>query len=243
MKKIRVALLSLTTFFALQAAGCRVSPTDPKLSESGPGKACTGNERAMIGDGDDNNNQVIVIDGRGGYWYTFSDDAGTEVWPTAGALGGTFEMSPGGAENTPYAARFKGKIAATNGPAQAGVGLNFLDPKGAYDASQYGGISFWAKKGSGSIGKVRVKVPDAYTDPDAGNCSECFNDFGMDILVTEQWQHFVLPFNSLKQMPGWGKPRRFGVSEDALFGVQFQVSEAGQAFDIWIDQIRFTGCE
>ena len=65
----------------------------------------------------------------------------------------------------------------------------------------------------------------------------------MDITISEQWQHFVLPFKALKQMPGWGKPRRFGVSNEGLFGVQFQVAEAGQAFDIWIDQIRFTGCE
>ena len=28
----------------------------------------------------------------------------------------------------------------------AGVGLNFTEPKGQYDASAYKGISFWAKK-------------------------------------------------------------------------------------------------
>ncbi len=59
MTKIRVTPFSLATLLALQTLGCRVSPTDPKLSESGPGKACTGDPEAMIGDGDDNNNQVV----------------------------------------------------------------------------------------------------------------------------------------------------------------------------------------
>ncbi|MCH2109585.1 MAG: hypothetical protein MK135_09660 [Polyangiaceae bacterium] len=237
----RAVFFLATASIAAITLGCKVNPTDPSLANSSAGRTCPGLE-AMIADCDDNNNQTNVAGGRGGYWYTFADTAGTEVWPTSGALGGTFEMSPGGAENTPYGARFKGTVGVGSGPMQAGMGLNFLDPKGAYDASAYGGIAFWAKKGPGSVGKMRVKIPDETTDPDAGICSECYNDYGMDITVTENWQRFILPFSKLKQLEGWGKPRGFSVSRDAIFGIQFQVDQQGQAFDIWVDQIQFTGC-
>jgi len=227
---------------AVSTVGCKVNPTDPSLENSSAGHACTSPD-AVICDGDDNDNQSAVVGGRGGYWYTFSDMLGTEVWPLQGAKGGTFEMSPGGAENSPYAARFKGMVAVADQYPQAGLGVNFLDPKGGYDASAYKGISFWAKVGPGSVNKVRLKVPDSLTDPDGGKCSECFNDFGMDLSFTTEWQKYIIPFNKLTQLPGWGKPRGFNVNRAELFGIQLQVNEQGKPFDIWIDQLRFTGCE
>lgn len=226
---------------AVVLTGCKVNPADPSLANSAAGAACTTPEAAIC-DGDDNDNQTIVIGGRGGYWYTFSDMEGTEVWPTQGAKGGTFEMSPGGAENTPYAARFKGKVAATEGNTQAGMGMNFLDPEGAYDASAYGGISFWAKAGAGSVTAMRVKISDANTAPDGGVCSECYNDFGMDLQLTNEWKHYILRWGDLTQLPGWGKPRKFSIDASQLYAIQFQVNEKGGNFDIWVDQIRFTGC-
>lgn len=226
---------------AASSVGCKVNPTDPALETSSAGRACNSPE-ALICDADDNNNQSAVVGGRGGYWYTYSDMLGTEVWPLQGAKGGTFEMSPGGAENSPYAARIKGKVAVSDQPVQAGAGVNFVDPKGAYDASQYGGISFWAKAGPGSVTKVRLKIPDSLTDPDAGKCSECFNDFGMDLMLSNEWEKYIIPFKKLTQLPGWGKPRGFSVNTSELYGIQFQVNEQDKPFDIWIDQLRFTGC-
>lgn len=240
---------NLTTLSAIALgaslfAGCKVDPANPKLANSSAGAACKAPE-ALICDGDDNNNQTAVIANRGGYWYTFSDMVGTEVWPMAGAKGGTFEMSPGGAENSPYAARFKGMVAAQPSAdqyTQAGMGLNFVDPKGPYDASQYGGISFWAKAAPGSVTDVRLKIPDSNTDPDGGVCSECFNDFGMDLKLTNEWQHYIVRFKDLAQLPGWGSPRKFGVDSSRIFGIQFQTNIPEKPFDIWVDQIRFTGC-
>lgn len=236
------AFVAGSAFFAFGLAGCQptVNPTSPSAKEIPEGTPCQVPE-ALIDDADDNNNQTAVVDGRGGYWYTFVDDLGTTVWPTAGAHGGTFEMSPGGAENSPYAANFKGTV-ATGEIVYSGVGMNFLDPKGGYDASKYGGISFWAKKGPGSTGKVRLKVPDKNTDPDGGVCTECFNDFGMDLTLSEEWQQYTIPFFALKQMPGWGSPKRMSVDASALYGIQFQVAEPGATYDIWVDQLRFTGC-
>jgi endoglucanase len=238
----KVTALSLAGA-VLGVVGCArsVDPTSPDTEKLPEGAACPPSE-ATVSDGEDNNNQTEVIEGRGGYWYTFVDDAGSTVWPQAGSRGGTFEMSPGGANNTKFASRFHGQISGTGTLIFAGMGMNFVDPKGPYDASKYGGVSFWAKKGPGSTGKVRLKVPDNNTDPDGGVCSECFNDFGMDITLTENWQKFTIPFFAMRQQKGWGKPRKSEVDAKTVYGLQFQVNDPGQPYDIYIDEIQFTGC-
>ena len=196
----------------------------------------------MISDGETGANQVNVIKGRGGYWYTFVDKEGSTVTPQAGALGGTFEMTEGGANGTKYAARMTGQVASAE-IVYAGMGMNFVDPKGQYDASQYKGISFWAKKGPDSTSKVRLKVPDVNTEPDGKVCTECFNDFGVDLTLTNEWQQFTVPFSAMKQLKGWGSPRPSGIDPKTLYGIQFQVNDKGSKFDIWVDEIQFTGCQ
>ena len=199
-------------------------------------------EEGIIDDGEDNNNQSKVVGGRGGYWYTFADDVGTSITPEAGAKGGTFTMSSGGANNSKFAANARGQIGRGQNVFGA-LGMNFVDPKNPYDASAYAGISFWARKGPGTYGKVRVKVPDIKTDGDGGVCTECFNDFGMDITLTETWQKYVMPFKKMKQMPDWGAPRPRHIDNSKLFGIQWQVNAPGVAFDLWVDDVEFFGCE
>ncbi|MEZ4302670.1 MAG: carbohydrate binding domain-containing protein, partial [Polyangiaceae bacterium] len=121
-------------------------------------------------------------------------------------------------------------------------GVNFTDPKGPYDLSAYKGISFMAKSATGPL-KVRLKVPDANTDPDAKVCSECFNDFGADLDLTADWQKFVIPFSELAQLPGWGSPRPSGLERSKVFGIQWQVNTPGAAYDVWIDDVQLTGCQ
>jgi endoglucanase len=195
----------------------------------------------MISDGE-SANKTNFIAGRGGYWYTFldtKDHGGSDIWPLSGALGGTFEMSDGGAEGSAHHARMKGKVGGGD-IVYAGMGLNFVDPKGTYDASRFGGIAFWAKKNPGSTAHVRLKVPDAQTDPDAKLCKQCFNDHGLDLELYDQWTRYAIPFKSMKQ-EDWG-PKDGGIDRSRIYGVQFQVKEPGAAFDISVDQIQFTGC-
>lgn len=226
---------------ALGACRKRVDPASQAVRESPEGRACPPGE-GMISDGEIGPNQTNPIKGRGGYWYTFVDNAGSTVTPTAGAQGGTFAMADGGANGTKKAAHMTGSI-GTADIVYAGMGLNFVDPKGQYDASKYKGVSFWGKKGPGSIGKVRLKMPDVNTEPDGKVCSECFNDFGMNLVLTDQWQQFTIPFSALKQLKGWGNPIKSSIEPTTLYGMQFQVNEPGATFDIWIDEIQFTGCQ
>ncbi|HEX7499434.1 MAG TPA: hypothetical protein VF524_03930, partial [Polyangia bacterium] len=116
-------------------------------------------------------------------------------------------------------------------------------PKNAYDASKYKGVSFWAKKAPGSYGQVRFKVPDISTDGDGGVCTECFNDFGANLSLTDLWQHFVFTWRKLRQLPDWGSPKPHAIKPNKLFGMQWQVNKAGADFDIWVDDVEFVGCE
>jgi hypothetical protein len=191
----------------------------------------------LIDDGEDGDNRLLSRGGRGGYWYTFRDKLGTTVSPAIEQDGGHFTMSPGGRDSR-YAARFHGKV-GTGTPLFAGMGVNLTEPKGPYDASGYAGIAFWARTGPGSTGKVRVKIPDVNTDPQGGVCAECFNDFGADVTLTPEWKQYVFPWPALKQMPGWGVPRKPQITAAQLYGIQFQVNVPGARYDVQIDDLKF----
>jgi endoglucanase len=218
------------------SVACRVNPTSPDLETSADGKACPPD--AKIEDGEDGNNQILVQDGRSGYIYTYADPEGTTVDPAGGA---PFVMTPGGANGSQYALHMGGQLANAN-LVFAAVGMNFADPRGPYDASKYKGISFFAKKGPGSTSKLRIKLLDKNTDPEGGVCAACSNDFGMQLSLTEEWQKFIVPFGALRQESGWGNPRPRSVAPEAVFAVQFQVKDKGKPFDVWIDDLAFTGC-
>jgi endoglucanase len=227
---------------ALGLGACtkKIDPIAPETALLPEGRACPA-AVGMIADGE-SNNRTSFIQGRGGYWYTFldtKDNGGSEIWPMSGALGGTFEMSEGGANGTKHAARMKGSVGGGD-VVYAGMGMNFVDPKGAYDASKYRGISFWAKKNPGSTDTVRLKVPDVQTDPQGKQCKQCFNDHGLLLTLFDQWTLYTIPFSSMKQ-EDWG-PKDNGIDPTGIFGIQFQVNEKGAPFDISVDEIQFTGC-
>ena len=103
--------------------------------------------------------------------------------------------------------------------------------------------AFWARKGGGSVGKVRLKVPDGSTTQEGGKCRECFNDFGADLNLSEALTHYVFPFKKMRQEPDWGSPRPRFIDKSKLYGMQWQVNTPGATFDIWIDDVEFVGCE
>jgi endoglucanase len=238
MREHRYVLL--TAMCVLGAAGC--IPDAPPMSGAAAantpeGKACPPD--GVIDDCEDGNNQVAPNKGRTGYWYTFADKVGSATTPAAG---GTFTMSRGGANGTAQAARVTGKVGSGQ-VVYAGMGFNFVDPKGPYGATAYKGISFWAKVGEGSVKNVRLKVPDGDTDPDGKVCSECFNDFGTDLELTTTWTKYTVPFASMSQLAGWGSPHPGAIDAAKLFGVQWQVNTPGATYDVWVDDIAFTGCQ
>jgi endoglucanase len=194
----------------------------------------------LLDDCEDGNNQILKQDTRGGYWYSAVDTEGSTVEPPAGSA---FPMTQGGARGSGYAAHIQGKIAVSAKP-YAVVGFNFVDPKDAYDASKFGGVTFWAKSGSADANpKVRLKLPDINTDPQGSQCTACFNDFGVDLVLSTDWTEYVLTWQDAQQMPDWGAPRPPSITSNKLYAVQWQTNTRGKEYDIWVDDIAFVGCK
>jgi hypothetical protein len=191
----------------------------------------------VLDDVADADNQIIVEDGRNGYWYTFVDRVGTTISPPAGHK---FIQSPGGANGLQYAAHMLGKVSASGFPQYAAMGFNFMNPRAAYDGSKYSGVSFYAKVGARSQTRVRFSVPDVDTDPQGKVCTACSNDFGVDLALTDQWQWFTIRFAQMRQLEGWGSPQKDQVDKAHLYGVQWQVNEPGSSYDVWVSDIRFS---
>jgi endoglucanase len=190
---------------------------------------------SLLDDLEDGNNKSVEADMRGGYWYTYVDKAGSTVEPT-----GNFTPAPGGANGSQFAARMHGKLGGGS-TLYAGMGFSFTDPKSAYDISCCKGISFWAKKDGAGTGNVRFKVGDAFTSPEGGVCKTCYNDFGADYNLTNDWKQYTINFADMRQESGWGEIRQ-KIDSTRVFQLQWQVKDPGQDFDIWVDQVELTGC-
>ncbi len=196
-------------------------------------------ENGLLDDGEDNNGQIVKVDGRDGYWFTFGDTVGTKFTPK-----GPFEMSPGGRPSggglpeSKYSARVKGKMAVSGKSIYAGVGFALANPKSGFDLSHAKGIQFWAK----GPGKVRFKTPDINTDPAGDRCEDCYNDFGVDIYLSDKWERYTVPFMEMQQQPGWGD-RAPHVATGAIYAVQWQFTTPGAEFDLAFDDVFLVGCE
>ncbi len=176
---------------------------------------------------------------QGGSWFSFADVLGSTLHPPPTAAGGKFELQEDAPSSGPAAHMF-GAVARAE-LAFAGMGFNFTDPRGEFDASGYAGITFRARSGESSSLKLRVSIPDANTDPDGGICSECENHFGATLDLEPEWNQYTLEFASLRQEPGWGAPRPTRLLTSHLYGVVFRVTEPG-SFEAWVDDVRFVRC-
>src|SRR5215471_4243107 len=63
---------------------------------------------ALIDDGEDGDGRVALLEGRGGYWFTFQDSEGSTIDPPAGP----FKMG-GPGHNSAHAARMRGHMASS----------------------------------------------------------------------------------------------------------------------------------
>lgn len=192
--------------------------------------------QALIENVEDRDDRILVREGRGGYLYTYADEAGSTISPDTDS----FAVAPGGVGGG-HALHMQGKLADA-ADSYAGLGFSFKEPEGPYDATRYRGVAFTAKHGPGSSTALRLKVPDVNTAPEGGVCQECYNDFGIDFQVTAEWTRYEVSFADLKQGTGWGDPRPDAVDAARLFGMQWQVTTRGKPYDIWIDDVTFIGC-
>ena len=210
--------------------------------DSGGGGGTTGpTDLSMIDDMEDMDGSILAADGRVGAWYTYNDTTGTQV-PAAGTP--DFQMSaltpPRGASSN-YGANTTGSGFTTWG---AGIGFDLNNDgtaKQPYDASQYKGITFWAKAGPTGIKNIRLNVQDAQTAPEGNVCDKtatkgCNDHRGTSLSLTADWKQFTFTFDSLKQL-GFGMAYPT-FQTNKLFAIQFQAGTK-VTFDIWLDDIAF----
>ncbi len=224
------------------ASGAESGPAAPALF-CGKGKS----EDLLIEDMEDNDNRTIVRDKMGGYWFSYSDDKGSQITPKGNSTTTwckpppslLFPMASSGANGSKHAARFNGKLVSSDGQ-WAGVGLGLSDGKLScqFDASAYKGVSFWAK----GPAKIRLRIPDVNSHPDGGTCQKCYNDFGADLELSPEWKEYTVPFESMTQQRGRGEEQP-GLAAAKIYGLQWEVSAPGAAYDISIDDVKFLGCQ
>jgi endoglucanase len=231
--------LCMTLVFGPVTGCITSSPAEYGVTPAAKKRVLTSCEHGMLDDGEDGDGQVIKVEGRDGYWFTFGDTEGTQFEPR-----GPFQMSPGGRPaggglpESQFSARVSGKMAPTGKSIYAGVGFALSNPKSGFDLSHAQGIQFWAK----GPGKVRFKAPDINTDPAGDRCDDCYNDFGVDIYLSDEWERYTVLFEDMQQQPGWGDRAPY-VASGAIMAIQWQFTTPGAAFDLAFDDVALVGCE
>ena len=238
--------LAIAIACASSSSGCigvsqkRITPgivggrsIDLKVCRSGTRPAEDGN----IDDFEDDNNQLTLEGGRDGYWWTKKDEKGSTIGPDP------FAPSEGGADGSEMSLQGVGKTSSSPDAWGAGFGVNLVSNQGSfYDASKYVGISFKAKAGPGSTTTVRFKIGDVNTHQDAHICKACWNHFGKDVTLTNQWKEYKVLFTEARQEPYWGDPRPVAVTPSKLVSIDWSIGPS-QIFDLWVDDIRFLECQ
>jgi len=232
---------------ALAAAGCigvsqsgGKAPAGPtafkpheslKICENGVKLAADG----LLDDFEDGNTQLSEIAGRNGYWWKAHDPDGSTIGP-----GDSTPVKEG--VNGSFGMYFAGQTASTDTAWGVNFGANFTNDSSVYDASKYAGITFKAKAGPNSTKTVRFKIGDINTHQDLGICTDCWNHFGQDLKLTEDWEQYTILFSEMRQLDGWGNPRPGSITPKELYSFDISIGKSS-TFEIWIDDWAFVECK
>lgn len=144
-------------------------------------------------------------------------------------------------------------------PCEEQTGQDF--PAQTVDLSGYAGLTFWARAAAGGKMRIRAQLNDRNTDPRGGICnaadsadiSQCYNQFGAWISLTDEFKRYEVPFSELLQNPDWGYQPQSGLDPAHVYFASFQVetiecfassnamcaggSTPPLSFDFWIDDL------
>ena len=214
-----------------------------------------------IDDLEDDDNAILPIGERQGYWFAYADSKTTQMpvvaSPAAGGHACTLLPAPpacaGKVGGTAYSAATGGSLAVSTQTSfsYAGLGFDFNNRLGKsciYGASAYRGISFWAK-GNMAL-RAMIKIPgttSTSTPYSVGTCTlNCEDHYGITVPVLDPatWKQFTITFSDRVNFTqaGWGTPVSFDPT--ALLAMQFQVSGSITAttttpYSFSIDDVAF----
>lgn len=200
-----------------------------------PGEIVSAGEAGLIDDFEDGNTQVAKREGRGGYWWRSADPNGSKFENDES------KPTPDGCAGSSLCLHHWGQTSEKSGAWGVNFGAN-LSQESTIDLSQYVGISFRAKSRSGVGHKVRFKISDINTHPNLGVCKACWNHWGKDIQLTNDWREYRVLFAGVEQIPGWGDPRPSSIDPSRIYSIDFSI-DAGQTFDMWVDDLQLLKCK
>lgn len=137
---------------------------------------------------------------------------------------------------------------ATSNPAGASTAQGNPEARIPFDISRFSAVTFSAM--SSLKNSVKVMISNRDTDPVGAQCDvdstgqdQCWDSFSWYLELTDTWQKFTVPFDTLKQ-EGWGHQAPSGAFDPTTaYMLIFQVngpSSTGQqamSVDFWIDDI------
>jgi len=179
----------------------------------------------LIDDLEDGNNQLETPT-YSGYWFTTVDESGAgSVTPEPGE-----RCDPEDLETQRDGSKRAMHVAGTWTDSTdwiAALGFALQDDEVAVDASSYSGVTFYARTDDPeTAAHLQVMITDVKDD----------GHFAIELALTSDWQqHTVLWNNPLLIQPTWADEVDFDASN--LFKFQFQFDS--EAFDLWVDDIRF----
>ena len=184
--------------------------------------------------------------GAAGYWDLSRDASQGTLSPTSSA---TLLPVDGGADGSSKALHITGKNLTGWGAALAAMLSNGCP----FDASKYGGISFYAK-GTSSVLEganqliVLVGNPEyvpktsgGFCDPVAGD-PRCYARHRVGIELSPGWKQYIIAWEDL-QAASFGNPLPFAPNRvrDIVFSADgpAKPTDPATSFDFWIDQLAF----
>lgn len=237
-----LAAVTGLSVFAIAAASCIGVSAHRSAAKSGstgiktcPGEIVPTGEAGLIDDFEDGDGQVAKREGRGGYWWRSNDPDGSKFDNDDG------KPQEEGCAGSSLCLHHFGSTSSKSGAWGVNFGAN-VGLEGTVDVSNYVGISFRAKSRAGVGHKVRFKIGDINTHPNLGVCKSCWNHWGKDIQLTNDWREYRVLFAGVQQAPGWGDPRPASLDAKHFYSIDFSV-DPGQTFDIWVDDLQFLKCK
>ena len=181
-----------------------------------------------------------LVDNRRGSWFIANDGTSSgqtpengHPTPGVGHTGAGFASSASGYEN--WGALF-------------GVSLNDVGGSACgYDASDFSGISFWARTTDSTTQNIRIGVPIPAIIPLArgGTCSGmgCDDTHFAMVSISGEWELITVDWDALHQLSAWVHDNKYPFDPANIAQITFGVDGMTPGYSVVIDDLMFTGGE